>query len=412
MSQTLPQSPDIFSSKESFPSDQMESESENHKNPIANLEYSSAKTSESLHNLSPARILMARKLADIIVLPVGHISANDRSLAGDILLQILDKVEYPLRIDIAERIARVPEVPDILLRALLLDIPDVAAPILINAETITPSLLIECAQKGETAHRMMMARRYGLPTEVITAMLQFNEPEVAKLVLRREESVLSQATIELLVSRSTLDETLQDLLLKRPELEPAHGFMMFWWGRSENRRKILSRFSIDRTSIQEALEGVYPLIRGVETPDPLAIEILNLNDRRHRPRGINGEAISIDVVKRTLTLARHYPSEEVIDALAMIAGITRELAARILRDPGGEPYAVLCKSLGIPRADGMLDDGEGSKLTPERADELLDTFDRMARDFSRAVLRYWDWSGNPRIARITKLLSENSPIIE
>ena len=29
----------------------------------------------------------------------------------------------------------------------------------------------------------------------------------------------------------------------------------------------------------------------------------------------------------------------------------------------------------------------------------------MARDFSRAVLRYWDWDSNPRIAHISRLMA-------
>ncbi len=390
--------------------------------PIGDNEQTDTIGSKNLPALSGARILMARKLADIVVLPVEHISANERSLTGDILLQVLDKVEYALRIDVAERVARVPEVPDVLLRGLLLDVPEVAEPILRDAETISNSLLIDCARHGDTAHRTMMARRYGLATEVIDVMLDYNEPDVAKMILRREETVLSQHSVERLVSRSTIDETLQGLLLRREELEPAQGFMMFWWVKSEHRRRILTRFSLDRGIVQEALEGVYPIIRGVETPDPLVKEILALNDRRHRPRGIDGESISMEVVKRTLALARQYPSEEIIEALSMIAGISRELAARILRDPGGEPYAVMCKGLGIPRAEffdflcgraeGVLDDGGESAMDVDRAEELLDVFDRMARDFARAVLRYWDWNGNPRIARITKLLAENSPIIE
>ena len=370
--------------------------------------------------LSGARILMARKLADIVVLPVGMISANDRALAGDILLQVLDKVEYALRVDIAERVSRVPEVPDVVLQALLRDTPEVAQPVIENTEKLSNALLIDCARHGTPAHRQMMTRRYGLATEVIDAIIDFDEPEVAKLLLRREECDFSQSAMEILVSRSTVDEGLQGLLLRRPELEPAHGFMMFWWVPTGHRRRILSRFSLDRSMVQDALEMIYPMLRQMEQPDHLVKEILSLNDRRHRPRGINGENISFDVVKRTLALARQYPSEEIIDALAMIAGISRELAARILRDPGGEPYAVLCKSLSIPRAEfleflsgraeGVFDDGGESALDAKRADELLDVFDRMARDFSRAVLRYWDWSGNPRIARITRLLSENSNI--
>ncbi|MEL6506816.1 MAG: DUF2336 domain-containing protein [Pseudomonadota bacterium] len=370
--------------------------------------------------MTGARVLVARKMADIVVLPVGILTANERALAGDILLQILDKVDYDLRVDLAERISRVPDVPETIVRALITDRPDVAASILEGMEVISDSLLIECVRHGDPAHRLMVARRFGLTTAVADAIFEFDEADVAKLILRRPECALSQTAIETLVSRSTVDETLQALLIERDELEPAHGFMMFWWVGTSNRRRILSRFSLDRSTIQEALQGLYPVMRLMQEPDGLVKEILDLNDRRHRPRGLNGEVVSMDVVKRTLALARQYPSEEIIEALGMIAGISRELAARILRDPGGEPYAVMCKSLGIARTDffeflcgraeGVFDDGGESALSPERAEELLDVFDRMARDFARAVLRYWDWNGNPRMARVTRLIAQNTNV--
>jgi len=121
---------------------------------------------------------------------------------------------------------------------------------------------------------------------------------------------------------------------------------------------------------------------------------------------VNGEPVSMDVVKRTLAAARKYPAEEVIDAVGMIGGVSRALSARILRDPGGEPFAVLCKSLGIPRDDffAFFDNKGEEDYSPETGEYLLGVFDTMARDFSRAVLRYWDWDGNPRIAHITRLL--------
>lgn len=111
----------------------------------------------------------------------------------------------------------------------------------------------------------------------------------------------------------------------------------------------------------------------------------------------------MDVVRKTLEAARAHPAQEIVYAVAMVAGVSRELAARILRDPGGEPFAVMCKSLGLPRDDffALVSKNEPD---PKRADGLLAVFDTMARDFSRAVLRYWDWDGNPRIAAITRLL--------
>ena len=155
-------------------------------------------------------------------------------------------------------------------------------------------------------------------------------------------------------------------------------------------------------------------------PDGLVKEILTLNDRRHRPRGFNGEIVSMDIVHQTLCLSRANVSDNTIEAVSLIAGVSRELVARILRDPGGEAFAVLCKSLGVPRKDffecllspseNKVDINAPEQLSEEKAEHLLGVFDTMARDFARAVLKYWDWTGNPRIARITSLLAENSPL--
>ncbi|HPE30481.1 MAG TPA: DUF2336 domain-containing protein, partial [Parvularculaceae bacterium] len=290
---------------------------------------------------------------------------------------------------------------------LLLDEPSVAAPIIKGAENLPEALLLEAVKNGVTAHREMIARRLDLTTPVVDCMLEFNEPEVARCLLRREEFAFSPWATDILVSRSTTDTDLQALLLRRRELEPAHGFMMFWWVDSERRKRILSRFSLDRSILQDALRDLYPpTFRPGATPDPIVKEILTMLDRRHRPRGLNGETVTMDVVKRTLAASRDYPAQEITLAVSMIAGISLELAARILRDASGEPFAVTCKSLGVSRGDfyEMITNGGGA-LPTEHADELLAVFDSISRDFSRAILRYWDWDGNPRIARITRLLN-------
>ena len=99
----------------------------------------------------------------------------------------------------------------------------------------------------------------------------------------------------------------------------------------------------------------------------------------------------------------------------MIAGISRELAARIVRDPTREAYAVMCKSLGVSRGDfyGFLRPSDTAKdaISHDQAEELLGIFDSMARDFARAVLRYWDWDSNPRIARITGLMGIDEDLV-
>ena len=363
-------------------------------------------TPEPGKGFSP-RDALVRKLLDIVVLPAAKLTANERSLVADLMLQLLDKVENDVKLEVARRIARVAEAPNSLLRVLLLADPEIAEPIIRRTEPVPEALLIECAHFGKTMHREMIARRLDLTTSLADVILEFKEPEVAKLLLRRDEFVFSPNAIDLLVSLSTTDVEMQALLLRRRELEPAHGFMMFWWVSGENRKRILARFALDRSIIQDSVQDLYPLVFRGPGADPLVKDLLVMLDRRHRPRGVNGEPVSMDVVIKTMIAARKYPAQEIITATGMIAGVSRELVARILRDPGVEPFAVMCKSLGLPRVEFyniLLQKAGENPLTEARAEEVLGVFDSLARDFARAVLRYWDWDANPRIARITRLL--------
>ena len=354
------------------------------------------------------RALMARKLTDIVVLPAGRISGNERALVADILLQVVDKVDVELRVEIAERVARVSECPPALLRMLLLDESTVAERILKSGNSLPDALLIETARDGSLAHREMIARRIDLSSSVADACLQYDEGEVCKLVLKRDSCQISPNAINKLVALSALNSELQTLLLRRPELEPAHGFTMFWWvDTPEHRKRILLRFALDRRLIQDVLQDLYArAFRGKEA-DPFVQEILTLAERRHRPRGEDGESVSIGVVIRTVAASYNNPVDEIIDAVRMIGGISRDLTARILRDGDGEPFAVLCKSLGISRDDfySIVNRPEDEGQAADHGDYLLGIFDSISRDYSRAVLRYWDWDKNPRIAHINRLLA-------
>ncbi|HNS87550.1 MAG TPA: DUF2336 domain-containing protein, partial [Parvularculaceae bacterium] len=145
---------------------------------------------------------MVRKLADIVVLPAARLSSNERSLVADIMLQILDKVDQNLRLEVAQRVARVPESPNALVRALLLDEPRVAAPIIRRIDPIPEAILIECARAGVAAHRELIARRIDLTASLADVLLEFAEADVIKLLLRREEFQFSPTAIDFLVSRS------------------------------------------------------------------------------------------------------------------------------------------------------------------------------------------------------------------
>ncbi|MBB4658519.1 DUF2336 domain-containing protein [Parvularcula dongshanensis] len=342
---------------------------------------------------------LVRRLVDVLSLPAGRQTQNERAFVADVLASLMATADIGLRREVAERMTAVGSPPGILLRRLLHDQIDVAEPLLTRLKEIGEPLLVEVA--GQTAeHRSLIAKRDDLTPAVAEALLDWDEGPVIAAILRRTEVALSPERIEQLLFKSRHDAEVRTLLLARPELQSGHGFTMFWWASTPQRQRILSRFAIDRTVIQDTLQPMYRAVFTAEAPDPVVKRLLHLIDRRHRPRGRNGETVTMDVVEKTLTVARAVPTGELCEAVGLLAGISTDCATRVMLDGGGEPFSILAKSIGVSRgaftqilegAAGLPKDGTGPEFDAERREHLVATFDTIARDYARTVLRYWDW---------------------
>lgn len=343
---------------------------------------------------------LARMLVDVLALPAGQVNENERAFVGDILNDLLEYLDLSLLEELAQRLSTVLAPPPNLLRRLLAEPIGVAGPLITAFKDIPDSLLLD-ATHVSADHRLLIARRLRLPEVVGDLLLDADEPGVLEAVLLRDDIPLSEARMDQLLTRTMSDVALQKLLLGRKELQPRHGFTMFWWLDAELRRQVFSRYAIDRTVIQNALKPLYQVVFPDPDPDVVVKRALVLCDRRHRPRGKNGETVSPEMVERMLMAARADPTPEISSAVGLLAGVTADTASRAIFDQGGEPFAILCKSTGVSRrtfgdilskAHLMREPGAAGPVFDEaEQDRLMGVFDMVARDYARAILRYWDW---------------------
>lgn len=349
-----------------------------------------------------ARAQLTWRLADVLSLPEGRTTVNDRAMAGDMLATVLSASDAGVRTEIATRLAVATGLPCVLVRQLALDLPAIAAAVLVRMTEVPDAVLAEAAGVSPD-HRRMIAGRDTLSSVVAEALLASDDGDLGATILRSETIALTPARVDTLVRRSLNDETLRRPLLSRPELRPAQGFMMFWWCGTSDRRRVLARFSMDRTILQDTLQPLFATVFTDDDADPLIKRMLRLIDRRHRPRGENGEVVTPEVLERTLTAARATPTPEFCHAVGLLAGVGTETATRVMHDPGGEPFAILAKSAGLSRGAfatlmetaAAMPQGKGPSFAKSRQDALLATFDTAARDYARAVLQYWDWRPDP-----------------
>ncbi len=346
-----------------------------------------------------ARRALLKRLADVVSLPASRINAFERSVTGDLLVEMLRLASHDERKRVAARLAPLAELPNSVARILLRDDPDVAALLIEQCASLSDADIVGCARDAGFEHRLMIAARRGLSEIVTETLFSFGEMEVIEAVLRNPTARLSQLGVETVVGLSRQSPGLCAPLLKRPELRPSGAYVMFWWCAPEDRRTILQRFAVSREVMQEASEDVFPMANQEGWSDPAARKALQFIERRQRNRAAVEKSPFDNLEHAVMVAASDGLTRETASEIAFLAGIKPLTGAKLLGDPGGEPLAILCKATGMSRVD--LTNLWRSMRRPETTadghihpdwERVQITYEMLAVDRAQTVLRYWNWS--------------------
>jgi uncharacterized protein (DUF2336 family) len=346
-----------------------------------------------------ARRALLRRLADVVSLPASRINVFERSVVGDLLVDVLRTASTGERRRVAERLAPLGELPDALKRLLLRDEPEVARPLLEECAALSDADLIGCARDAGLEHRLMMAARRGLSEVVAEALFNWAEEAVIAAVLRNDTARLPQSAVESVIALSRNAPALCALILRRPELRPSGAYVMFWWCGAEERRIILQRFAVSREVMQSSVEDVFALAAEEGWSDPVARKALQFIERRQRNRAAVAKSPYADLEAAVAAAGAGGLTRELVAEIGYLSGIKPLTSAKIMGDAGGEPLAILCKATGLARRDlAALWRAMRRPETTADGDEHPDwrrvqiIYEMLAVDRAQTVLRYWNWS--------------------
>jgi len=347
---------------------------------------------------SKARQTLLRRLADVVCLPASRINAFERSVTGDLLVELLRQASTEERRRVAARLAPLAEIPDSLARLLLRDEPSVAAPLIEQCASLTDVDLIGCARDAGIEHRLLIAERRGLSEVVTETLLSFGEEAVIEAVLKNSSARLAQSAVEGVVAMSRHSRGLCASLLRRPELRPSGAYVMFWWCGPEERRIVLQRFAVSREVLQDSVEDLFAQAAAEGWADPVTRKALQFIERRQRNRAAIDKS-PYSGLEAAVAAAGQGMTRELVGEIGYLSGIKPLTSAKIMGDAGGEALAILCKATGLSRLDlqtlwramrrpEATADGE---IHPDW-ERVQITYEMLAVDRAQTVLRYWNWS--------------------
>ncbi|WP_300393835.1 DUF2336 domain-containing protein [Henriciella sp.] len=346
-----------------------------------------------------ARRLLLRRLIDFVALPATAAAPQDRSMASDILLDMLFHAEDDERIFCAQRLSITKEAPRRLMRYLAQCDLSVARHVLEDNDVYDSADLCEFIENTTIDHRLLIARRKRILPCVAERLCKREEPAVLKALLNNKGAEIPESGMDLLVKHSRSVEGLTNLLIKRLELIPSQAMAMFWWSDGPTRRTILQRQAADRLELVDLCSDVFAVAAAEKWGDPVARKTLQLIERRQR----NRQAIDkspYDSLEHAVEVASEEGlGPELAQEIGFLAGVKPVTIAKILSDSGGEGLAVLCKATGLKRPyltllwKALRRPMELSSGEPHPQFEYMkETYELLAVAKAQTTLRYWNWS--------------------
>ncbi len=347
----------------------------------------------------PARRALLRRLIDVVALPSSRLPPQDRSMASDILLEVLFTASEDELLLCSRRLADKKEAPRRLLRFLACAPISVASHVLEANQGLDDSDLCQIVATGTVDHRAYIAQRNPVGTLVAEKLVSHGELHVLKHLLQNPHSILSDACVDALVTESRDRSELCRLLMERKELTPAHAMAMFWWADRDTRLAILQRQAADRLELISSCAEVFALAAGERWADPVARKGLQLIERRQRNRAAIEKSPYDSLEQAIETAARDGLSPKLAQEIGYLAGVKPVTIAKILSDPGGEGIAIVCKATGLklPYLRQLWQAlrrplGTGTGEPDPLLAHVEYTYQVMSVAKAQTTLRYWNWS--------------------
>lgn len=342
---------------------------------------------------------LAKRLADVICIPASQLSPQERHMAGDILVELLRDADIELREGVAKRLVMLNEAPRTILVILARDKINVAKHVLEKSKSLTDSDLIQIAHKVSSKHRNVISQRRKVSDAVVDVIVQFLEEDVVETLLKNKGAHFSETALQRILNVSRSHQTYVSLLIKREELRPSHGLTMFWWANEANRKKILHRFAVTRSVLQESCGDLFPKAALEGWDDSGVRKALQFIERRQRNRAAI-ERSDYESLEEALVHAENEGvTRRFVEEFSYMAGIKPATGAQIITDKGGEAIAILCKAPGLKREDltrlwralkRPTHDEEGNDHP--NFERVMRVYDSISTDKAQTVLRYWNWS--------------------
>jgi len=293
------------------------------------------------HSSAARRADMVRRLADLFLVNVDQYSDDEVALIDDVFVRLVLTIEESARALLAIRLGPNSKAPPKILKTLACDDAiDVASPVLIHAERLDDSTLIECAKTKSQEHLLSISRRKTLTEALTDVLLERGDQQIVLSTIQNSGAKFSNNGFTILVNRSHGDDLLATKVGMRPDLPLQLFEQLIEVASDAARSKLETDIPHARHNIHRVVNNVAAQIRAKAASQPpkyAAAQVLVESLQR------SGQ-LNADKLEAFANAGRF---EEIIVALALMSNMPTDVVKRKVNDEHAEFLLVLAKAIGL-----------------------------------------------------------------
>jgi uncharacterized protein (DUF2336 family) len=333
------------------------------------------------------RVDTLRRMTSLFVEQAPKLKEAHVTVFDEVILRLARDLEFKARVELSERLADVGNAPRKVVRDLAFhaDI-QVAGPILERSSRLDDDDLVAIAHDRGQDHLFALSRRSTLSERVTDILVDRGDQRVVRSVADNEGARFSERGFSNLMTRAREDATLQNILTSRRDIPPKQMQELVTIAREKVRETLREEFS-------GAADGVFDsavndvAATAAETLQPnVLVNDFDAATAAVRQKARLGGLVEDDVVD----WIRAGKMEEVIAAMAHLAGIPPEMVARAYHAAHYDPLLFIVRSIkfGWGTFKLLLTAKAGRQPSSDVIKSAFDSFQQLSVQTAQRVVRF------------------------
>jgi uncharacterized protein (DUF2336 family) len=336
-----------------------------------------------------SRNQLVENITDLFLSEEGRLSEHERALMSDILTKLIHDVEESLRKALAAALAKSDaQLPDVV-RMLAEDEIDIARPLLEKSKLLKDKDLIHIVRMRTDEHRLSVAIREGLSTDVSDALMEYGSHDVIETLLRNPDAALSLRAKEYIVAESRRVDRFQEPLVGREDLPADLAYKMYWWVSAALRKKIMDTHEMDPVFFDTIMQkATNDALVGQSENEGAILRAQKLVRRLHQQDELTHNFLMDSLRQQKIPVF--------VAGLSEKAGVDYDTAWHVFNDKGFETLAIMAKGIGIDRSEFssmylLISKSRDSRAvsSPQLLRRVMELFDSIDVDTASGALQYW-----------------------